>query len=294
MKPRYASAAALRRALLDRLRNQSLETVRPIHALLAMVLMERFLARLFVVEHPPWLLKGGYALELRYPLHARTTRDLDLSICRSSRDGVRASLDGVHAALVERAGVDLGDFLRFEVHAARKELTAAPFGGATYPVQAQLGSSAIGEFHVDVALDELPVPGAERRTGADVLGFAGVPPATVGLISTAQQFVEKLHAYTLDRKGRSNTRVKDLVDMVMILERESLEPSLLLQVAGAVFSSRQQQPVPLRLDRPPADWRDRYGLLAAQARVRALDLDAGFELLEQRWSRVWDADSQGP
>lgn len=254
--------------------------------------MERFLARLFLEEHPPWLLKGGYSLELRYPLHASTTRDLDLSMCRSGRAGARPSLDGVHTALVESAGVDLGDFLRFEVHAARKELTAAPFGGATYPVQAALGGTSLGEFHVDVALDELLVAGAERRTGADVLGFAGLPPATVGLISTAQQFAEKLHAYTLDRKGRNNTRVKDLVDMVMILERESLEHSVLMQAADAVFSSRQKQPVPVQLEHPSADWRDRYGVLAAQARVRALELDAGFALLEQHWSRVWDAHSR--
>ena len=49
-----------------------------------MMLMERFLARLFATPGtqgapPAWLLKGGYAMELRMRPRARTTRDLDFT-----------------------------------------------------------------------------------------------------------------------------------------------------------------------------------------------------------------------
>jgi len=43
------------------------------------VAFDRLLARLFHENNPPWLLKGGYAMELRLKF-ARTTRDIDLAI----------------------------------------------------------------------------------------------------------------------------------------------------------------------------------------------------------------------
>jgi len=40
---------------------------------------DRLLCRLFAKPNAPWLLKGGYALELRLKT-ARTTRDMDLAV----------------------------------------------------------------------------------------------------------------------------------------------------------------------------------------------------------------------
>ena len=41
------------------------------------------------------------------------------------------------------------------------------------------------------------------------------------MISAEQQFAEKLHAYTLPRLERVNTRTKDLIDMVLLIRRET-------------------------------------------------------------------------
>jgi hypothetical protein len=43
------------------------------------VSFDRLLARLFREEAPPWALKGGYALELRFKA-ARSTVDIDLTV----------------------------------------------------------------------------------------------------------------------------------------------------------------------------------------------------------------------
>jgi hypothetical protein len=45
------------------------------------VAFDRFLARMFPSEFDMagWVLKGGYALELRF-LHARATKDIDLTL----------------------------------------------------------------------------------------------------------------------------------------------------------------------------------------------------------------------
>lgn len=77
---RYATAGAFRRALLDQLKNRARQTGIPMSRLQKQLVFERFLARLFHKGDEPWVLKGGYALELRLPGHARTTRDLDLNV----------------------------------------------------------------------------------------------------------------------------------------------------------------------------------------------------------------------
>jgi hypothetical protein len=46
------------------------------------VSFDRLLARLFQEKQPPWALKGGYALELRFKA-ARSTVDIDLTLQRS-------------------------------------------------------------------------------------------------------------------------------------------------------------------------------------------------------------------
>lgn len=286
MTRRYENADALRRALMDRLRTQSLASGQPVNTLLTKVMMERLLARLFADERAPWLIKGGYAFELRYRPNARTTRDLDLSEIGAREGSAKAKLEAVHVALASAAALDLGDFLRFEIAIARHELTAAPFGGATFPVQARLGDKPLGQFYVDVAFSDGPVGPVEELLGADVLGFAGLPPARVRAISKAQQFAEKLHAYTFPWKGRENTRVKDLVDLVMLIEREAIEPQDLRRAATVVFAARDRQALPVQLAEPPTAWRERYPELASQARVGARDVDAAFALLAAYWARV--------
>ena len=78
--PRYKTAGAFRQSLEERLnqtsRNQGIDLVR----LRRRVAFERLLARLFTTPHLRWVLKGGYAIELRFQNLARATKDIDLSI----------------------------------------------------------------------------------------------------------------------------------------------------------------------------------------------------------------------
>ena len=76
----YKSPAAFRRALEDRLKNLSLQETIPLDRLRKRVAFDRLLARLFRLSNPPWLLKGGYAIEFRLQNLARATKDIDLSI----------------------------------------------------------------------------------------------------------------------------------------------------------------------------------------------------------------------
>ena len=85
MEPkRYATAAAFRRALEDRLKDIAGKEGVDLQRLRRQVAFDRLLARLFQMGPPlalPWVLKGGYAMELRIK-SARTTKDIDLNNAR--------------------------------------------------------------------------------------------------------------------------------------------------------------------------------------------------------------------
>jgi Nucleotidyl transferase AbiEii toxin, Type IV TA system len=77
----YATAGAFRRALEERLKRASLTDQIDPNRLRRQVSFDRLLARLFREESGPWVLKGGYALELRFKA-ARSTVDIDLTVQR--------------------------------------------------------------------------------------------------------------------------------------------------------------------------------------------------------------------
>ena len=79
---RYATAAAFRRALEDRLQDIARKEGVDLQRLRRQVAFDRLLARLFHAAEPPalpWVLKGGYAMELRIEA-ARATKDIDLTM----------------------------------------------------------------------------------------------------------------------------------------------------------------------------------------------------------------------
>src|SRR5437667_10647819 len=79
---KYATAAAFRRALEDRLQVIAGKESVDLQRLRRQVAFDRLLARLFRAAQPralPWVLKDGYAMELRIKA-ARTTKDIDLAM----------------------------------------------------------------------------------------------------------------------------------------------------------------------------------------------------------------------
>jgi hypothetical protein len=80
MARKFGSAAAFKTSLEAHLRKRAEERKVPFSTLQLKFVIERLLARLFRNSDPPWLLKGGFAMDLRFRPRARTTKDVDLSI----------------------------------------------------------------------------------------------------------------------------------------------------------------------------------------------------------------------
>lgn len=100
------------------------------------------LARFFKKRTAPWLLKGGYAMELRLRT-ARTTKDIDISLPANATAGFG---EEILVELQRSARADLEDFFQFRIAEPQMNLDAAPQGGARYPVTTTVADRVFTRF----------------------------------------------------------------------------------------------------------------------------------------------------
>ncbi len=281
----YPNAAAFRQALEARLRNVAQARGVQIQGLRLKVAIERLLARLFHEPNPPWLLKGGYAMELRFRPKARTTRDVDLTLTEVVEPEALASrLTEVHEALMNATGRNLADFFEFTIPPARSELNAAPGGGGRFSVIATVAGREFARFHIDIGFGDAALGKPDRLPGDDLLAFAEIPPPIALAIPKAQQFAEKLHAYTFPWTDRENTRSRDLVDMVLLIERGLLDPDEVRRAVIETFTHRRRHTIPTRLAPPPSAWAAEIPAMAREAGISTTILGEAFTILDEFWS----------
>jgi hypothetical protein len=99
------------------------------------------------------------------------------------------------------------------------------------------------------------------------------------MIAREQQFAEKLHAYTLPRNS-ANSRVKDLVDMALLIGSGGLDRQRVLNGLHLTFKRRGTHDLPASLVTPPADWQVPFRALAEECRVPG-DLAAMFAEVQE-------------
>jgi hypothetical protein len=265
---KYETAEAFRTALEQRLKNEAEASGMALMRLRKRVAFERFLARLAASEPSGWVLKGAFALELRLGLRTRTTKDIDLG----RADDEEAATEHLNAA----TRVDLGDFFDFEVRRTPALDAAAGFHAVRYTVRADLAGRRFEQFPVDVALRELSPIHAEPLFGANSLEFADVAALQLPVVLLEQHVAEKLHAYTgtFGHDARESTRVKDLVDLVLIGEMAELDAKRLSHALPTTFEQRARQPLPKAIPSPPSSWASPYAVLAREVGI-AVDIEAG-------------------
>ncbi len=295
---RYKDATAFRQALEDRLKARAQGDGAALARDRKRVAFDRLLARLLAVAPEQWLLKGGFALELRLAERARATKDVDIDW--------QADEEQLLDTLIDAASHDTDDFFVFTV-----ELTSAPedrLGGShRFRIVASLAGRLFETFLLDVGFrrDEQVV--ADALTTDTLLAFAEIPPVEVLAIPLELQVAEKLHAYTrIYERGRPSTRAKDLIDLALIAELSALGAEALHVAIETTFTRRNTHPLPTVLPQPPREWATQYRRLAEAVGAPA-DLDAGHvvasallapilsgEVTEGNWSpidRRWIANA---
>jgi hypothetical protein len=253
---RYATAAAFRTALEQRLLNHSRETGTSLVRLRKTVVFDRLLARLKEVAPERWILKGALALDFRLGPRTRTTKDMDLA---RADDEEAATADFIAA---QAAQVD--DFFSFVVEKAR-DLGERAEGAVRYHVRAELAGRLFEDAVVDVGFSDALPRTVDRLRGPDLLSFAEIEPVEVPALSLEQHVAEKVHAYSRTYgQGFTSSRVKDLVDLVLVKSFASLDADRLRESMVETFEKRRQHQLPEALP-PPT----RLGTGVSTAGVRA-------------------------
>jgi hypothetical protein len=146
------------------------------------------------------------------------------------------------------------------------DLTAAPYGGARYPVEARMDERIFARFHLDVGIGDVVMQPLETIVCRDWLGFAGIDAPRVRMIAREQQFAEKIHAYTLPRNA-ANSRVKDLVDLVLLIGSGGLDKLRILDALCLTFERRGTHDLPAILVAPPSDWQVAFRAMAEECGI---------------------------
>jgi hypothetical protein len=255
----YATAGAFRRALEDRLKRIAQEETVDVNRLRRQVAFDRLLARLFQPDQQPWVLKGGYALELLFHT-ARATIDIDLTLPGVDVTSGQPN-EVIREMLQQAAGMSLNDWFEFTIAAPIMDLDAAPYGGARFPVEVKMDARIFARFHLDVGVGDVVMQPVDVVECKDWLAFARITRPSVRMIPREQQFAEKFHAYTLPR-STPNSRVKDLVDLALLVRSGELVPPIVSAAIEATFGRRATHAVPQRLDAPPAEWLKQFAELS--------------------------------
>lgn len=254
---RYATPAAFRRALTDRLRTAAKKGPWSLPQLQRQVAYDRLIERLYLIDDG-WIVKGATALLAR-DIGVRGSLDVDLY-----RDAAR---EVAEEELRRAAARDIGDWFRFEVGGG----TPIANGAVRLPINAVIGATTWVEFNVDLVGSDL------RMTGQP----DDVPPLARGVIPEVEQrgyrayplvdHVADKIAATYERHGegqRPSTRFRDLVDLVAIVTAVSVPAESQSNAIRSEFA-RRGLTLPKQFDVPDRDlWQRGY---AAEARRSLLN-----------------------
>ncbi len=128
-----------------------------------------------------------------------------------------------------------------------------------YHISTYLAGRRFEELTVDIGFGDPLIVAPERLRGPDLLSFAEIEAAEVPILPLEPHVAEKVHAYTRGYAGgRASTRVKDLVDLVLMPSQFPFEGRRLRRALGATFGARGTHPLPSALPPPPDAWRPGY------------------------------------
>lgn len=280
----YDTPQALRMALEQRLLNQSQETGISLDRLRRRVIFERIVARLEVAEPGQWILKGGMALEVRIADAARLTKDIDLGLRTPVADETE-----LHERLIDALSVDsYGDGFVFAV-SPPKPLGQESDEWFTWrsAVSASLAGKLFGGIHVDISPRAHELEQTEHVQLPNSLDFAGITAPVVEIIDVNRHAAEKFHGMLRDYGERENSRVRDLVDVVILIEQEELETATLAARAVDVWRERDDSSPPKVLPELPESWPPRYERLAADADLDTPSFAAATALINQLWTDMF-------
>lgn len=155
-----------------------------------------------------------------------------------------------------------------------QELVGPPEGDYRFHVEARLDGRIFNRFPLDVGQGDEPVNAPQWLAAKLDLSFAGLPTPKFLVYPLEDHFAEKLHAYTTPRENPS--RVKDLVDMLLMIEMGLTASPLLKTSIEKTFLHYARHPLPAALPEPPIQWEQTFKTMADEVALSIKELGGGY------------------
>ncbi len=279
--PEPGDALRFRESIDRRLRNRARALQINVTAVRRQAALERLLARLLQVAPDRWALKGGMALDTRLQ-RARASLDLDADHALGA--------ESARADILQAIALDVGDHFALSFVGSSRLQEGGIQLAIRYRLDAYLAGRLFEHLQVDVTLHPPEVWETEFRMREGLIPELG--PLNVPLIPLERQVAEKLHAYSRTYAGGPTTRVKDLVDCVLIRSFDSADAQRLRAEVARTFAARNTHAVPSRLPPPPPALQASFRALAAEVGIDP-DLQAGYRLAAAWLDPVLSGEAQG-
>jgi len=192
--------------------------------------LERFLYRLSQSSHADrFVLKGALLFTLWYDMPHRPTRDADLLGFGPS------DLKSIGQTFRDIASVQVADGIQFDpasvsVEEIRKD---AGYAGARVMITAELARARC-KTQIDIGFGDAVTPGPVQAVYPVLIKDFPAPRLRTYPVYTVVS--EKLHAIAL--LGMTNSRLKDYLDLSVLLNREALDLNTLATAIAATFIRR--------------------------------------------------------
>ena len=228
------------------------------------------------------------ALEVRLHDEARLTKDIDLGL----RDEVVDSGD-LHERLDRRARpTDPGGdnfVLTVEQPSALQENGG---GHLTWRVQveAQLAGKLFGRIQIDVSPRAHELDFTDHMALPNSLDFAGIPAPEIEVIDIHRHAAEKLHAIFRDFGERENSRVRDLVDVVLLVEHDLLNSATVATAVRRVWAERDRVDPPSDVPPLPESWHDRYERTATNQAMNTQTFPDAVATVAHLWAEMFPTE----
>lgn len=219
-------AASVRARLLALAKAQGVD----FNQMLVRFALERILYRLGRSAHADrFLLKGALLFNLWYDMPHRPTRDADLLGFGPS------DLGSIARMFRDIAGIDANDGMTFDpasvaVENIRKE---AGYAGVRVMISGEIAKARC-KTQVDIGFGDAVTPGPVAAIYPVLLDDLPAPRVLTYPVYTV--VAEKLHAIAL--LGMANSRLKDYLDLSVLLVREDLDGETLAGAIAATFIRR--------------------------------------------------------
>jgi hypothetical protein len=279
---RYNTSRDFRQALETRIRNISLETETPLVRLRKLVVFERFLIRLIYIQPDNWVLKGGYALQLRLGDRARTTKDIDLL--------AKEQKNKIHPTLQAAGFLDLGDWFSFEVAPATESDIEEGPSVLRFSIRSLLDSRTFESFHIDVGVGDPIIGSIDYLDTPNLLSFANLEPVSIPCYPVNQQIAEKLHAYSRPRGSGPSSKVKDFIDIILLAELGEINNQELMAAIKATFDHASTHAIPSEINPPPKEWLRPYNSMAESLGLGEVSFDEAYIHLQNFLNPILSKD----